>query len=75
MRGRMPRPTATPTGSLPLVLESTALINADLAPMFEYFRADQLPTPEGYVGGESVGTQGIDQTSPNQPQTNSDPIF
>ena len=49
--------------------------NADLAPMFEYFRADQLPTPEGYVGGESVGTQDIDSTSPNQPQTNSDPIF
>ena len=33
MRGRMPRPTATPTVSLPLVLESTALINADLAPI------------------------------------------
>jgi hypothetical protein len=49
--------------------------NADLAPMFEYFRADMLPTPEGYVGGETVGPQDIDSTSPDQPQTGSDPIF
>ena len=49
--------------------------NADLAPMFEYFRADLLPTPEGYVGGETVGPQDIDPTSPNQQPAGSDPIF
>jgi penicillin-binding protein 1A len=49
--------------------------NADLAPMFEYFRADMLPTPEGYQGGETVGPQDIDPTSPDQPQAGSDPIF
>ena len=49
--------------------------NADLAPMFEYFRADMLPTPEGYQGGEVVGPQDIDPTSPNQPPPGTDPIF
>jgi penicillin-binding protein 1A len=49
--------------------------NADLAPMFEYFRADMLPTPEGYQGGDAVGTQDIDPTSPDQPPAGSDPIF
>ena len=47
--------------------------NADLAPMFEYFRTDMLPTPEGYQGGEAVGPQ--DPTSPDQPPAGTDPIF
>jgi penicillin-binding protein 1A len=49
--------------------------NADLAPMFEYFRADLLPTPEGYQGGETVGPQDIDPTSPDQQPAGADPIF
>jgi penicillin-binding protein 1A len=49
--------------------------NADLAPLFEYFREDMLPTAEGYAGGEAVGPQDIDPTSPDQPQTGADPIF
>jgi penicillin-binding protein 1A len=49
--------------------------NADLAPMFEYFRSDMLPTPEGYQGGDAVGTQDIDPTSPDQPPAGTDPIF
>jgi penicillin-binding protein 1A len=49
--------------------------NADLAPLFEYFRADLLPTAEGYAGGETVGPQDIDPTSPNQTPAGSDPIF
>ncbi|HTU65756.1 MAG TPA: PBP1A family penicillin-binding protein [Steroidobacteraceae bacterium] len=48
--------------------------NADLAPMFEYFRADMLPTAEGFAGAEPVGSQSIDPGT-DQPQTNSDPIF
>jgi hypothetical protein len=34
-----------------------------------------LPTEEGYVGGESVGPQDIDPTSPTAPQGGADPIF
>jgi penicillin-binding protein 1A len=49
--------------------------NADLAPLFEYFREDMLPTAEGYAGGETVGPSDIDSTSPDQPQTGADPIF
>jgi penicillin-binding protein 1A len=49
--------------------------NADIDPLFEYFRADMLPTEEGYIGGESVGPQDIDPTSPNAPQGGADPIF
>ncbi|MEO8063724.1 MAG: PBP1A family penicillin-binding protein [Pseudomonadota bacterium] len=49
--------------------------NADLDPLFEYFRADMLPTEEGYIGSESIGPQDIDPTSPNTPQGGADPIF
>jgi penicillin-binding protein 1A len=49
--------------------------NADADPLFEYFRADMLPTEEGYIGNESVGPQDIDPTSPNTPQGGADPIF
>ena len=49
--------------------------NADVDPLFEYFRADMLPTEEGYIGSESVGPQDIDPNSPNTPQGGADPIF
>jgi len=49
--------------------------NADVDPLFEYFRADMLPTEEGYIGNDSVGPQDIDPTSPNTPQGGADPIF
>ena len=38
--------------------------DADLDPVFEYFRADKLPTEEGYIGDPGVGPQDIDPTSP-----------
>jgi penicillin-binding protein 1A len=49
--------------------------DADLEPIFEYFRADMLPTEEGYVGDTGPGPQDIDPNSPDTPQSGSDPIF
>ena len=49
--------------------------DADLDPIFEYFRADLLPTDEGYIGDPSVSPGLIDTSSPNSPQPGSDPIF
>jgi penicillin-binding protein 1A len=49
--------------------------DADLDPVFEYFRIDQLPTPEGYQGDTGLGSQDIDPNSPDTPQSGADPIF
>ena len=49
--------------------------DADLDPVFEYFRADMLPTEEGYVGDTGPGPQDIDPNSPDTPQISPDPIF
>jgi penicillin-binding protein 1A len=49
--------------------------DADLDPMFEFFRADKLPTEEGYIGDPGLGSQDIDPTSPESQQSGSDPIF
>jgi penicillin-binding protein 1A len=49
--------------------------DADLDPLFEYFRVDMLPTDEGYVGDTGTGPQSIDPGSPEAPQSGSDPIF
>jgi penicillin-binding protein 1A len=49
--------------------------DADLDPIFEYFRADMLPSDEGYVGDTSASPQTTDPTSPDTPQTGTDPIF
>jgi len=49
--------------------------DADLDPVFEYFRADMLPTDEGYIGDGSVDVRNVDATSPDSPQSGTDPIF
>jgi penicillin-binding protein 1A len=49
--------------------------DADLDPVFEYFRSDLLPTEEGYVVEGSLGPGSIDPTSPDSPQGGSEPIF
>jgi penicillin-binding protein 1A len=49
--------------------------DADLDPVFEYFRADKLPNEEGYAGDPGVGPQDIDSTAPDTQQSGSDPIF
>ena len=48
--------------------------DADLDPVFEYFRVDMLPSDEG-SGDLSAGAQDVDSTSPNTPQSGNDPIF
>jgi penicillin-binding protein 1A len=49
--------------------------DADLDPLFEYFRTDMLPTDEGYVGDAGVGQHAIDSNSPDAQQGGADPIF
>jgi penicillin-binding protein 1A len=49
--------------------------DADLDPVFEYFRIDKLPTEEGYVGDTGPTSQDIDPNSPDTPQSGSEPIF
>lgn len=77
LRGVPERPRSVPPGIVEVKVNANTggTDNADLAPMFEYFREDMLPSAEGYAGGEAVGTQDIDPTSPDQPQTGPDPIF
>jgi penicillin-binding protein 1A len=48
--------------------------DADLDPLFEYFRVDVLPTDEGYQGDAGI-PQTTDPSSPDAPQTGTDPIF
>jgi penicillin-binding protein 1A len=77
LRGVPQVPRQVPEGIVEMKVNANTggTANADLAPMFEYFRADMLPTEEGYLGGETLGPQDIDPTSPDQPQTGADPIF
>jgi penicillin-binding protein 1A len=49
--------------------------DADLDPVFEFFRVDKLPTEEGYIGDPGDGPQDIDPNSPDTPQSGADPIF
>jgi penicillin-binding protein 1A len=49
--------------------------DADLDPVFEYFRSDKLPSEDGYIGDPGIGPQDIDPTSQDTPQGGSDPIF
>jgi len=77
LRGVPEKPRTIPDGIVEMKVNANTggTDNADLAPMFEYFRSDMLPTPEGYQGGETVGPQDIDPASPDQPPAGSDPIF
>jgi penicillin-binding protein 1A len=77
LRGVPEKPRTIPEGIVELKVNAATggTRNADADPLFEYFRADMLPTEEGYVGGESVGPQDIDPNSPNTPQGGADPIF
>ena len=49
--------------------------DADIEPVFEYFRVEKLPSEEGYVGDTGTGPHDIDPNSPDTPQNGSDPIF
>jgi penicillin-binding protein 1A len=77
LRGVPEKPRTIPDGIIEMKVNAATggTRNADVDPLFEYFRADMLPTEEGYIGNESVGPQDIDPTSPNAPQGGADPIF
>jgi penicillin-binding protein 1A len=77
LRGVPEKQRAIPDGIVEMKVNANTggTDNADLAPLFEYFRADMPPSPEGYQGGETVGPQDIDPTSPDQPPAGNDPIF
>jgi penicillin-binding protein 1A len=49
--------------------------DADLDPMFEYFREDMPPTDEGFKDDTSTGPQSTDPNSNETPQSGSEPIF
>ena len=49
--------------------------DADIEPVFEYFRVEKLPSEEGHVGDMGTSAQDIDPNSPDTPQSGSDPIF
>jgi penicillin-binding protein 1A len=49
--------------------------DADLDPVFEYFRVDNLPTEEGYVGGPGITPGDVDPYSPDASQPVPEPIF
>jgi penicillin-binding protein 1A len=49
--------------------------DADLDPVFEYFRVDNLPTDEGYSGDVNSGPHDLDSPTPDSPQSGTDPIF
>jgi penicillin-binding protein 1A len=49
--------------------------DADLDPVFEFFRSDNLPTEEGYVGGDDALSPSANPNSPDTPQSGNDPIF
>jgi membrane carboxypeptidase/penicillin-binding protein len=76
LRGVPEKPASMPEGIIEMKINAATggKKDADLDPVFEYFRADLLPTDEGYVGDSGV-PQSIDPNSPDTPQTGSDPIF
>jgi len=77
LRGVPERPRPIPDGVVEVKINARTgcTKDADLDPMFEYFRSDNLPTEEGYVGDPASGPQDLDPTSPETPQNGTDPIF
>jgi penicillin-binding protein 1A len=77
LRGVPEKQRTTPDGIVEMKVNAATggTRNADVDPLFEYFRTDMLPTEEGYVGNESVNPQDTDPTSPNPQQGGADPIF
>jgi penicillin-binding protein 1A len=77
LRGVPEKPPSMPEGIIEMKVNAVTggKKDADLDPVFEYFRTDMLPTDEGYLGDSGVGPQSIDSTSPDTQQGGSDPIF
>jgi len=77
LRGVPEKTPAMPDGIIEMKVNASTggKKDADLDPVFEYFRTDLQPTDEGYLGDGSTGPQTPDPTAPETPQTSSDPIF
>jgi penicillin-binding protein 1A len=77
LRGVPEKPRSVPEGIVEMKINARTggTNDADLDPLFEYFRSDKLPTAEGYIGDPGLGPQDIDPTSPEAPQDGSEPIF
>jgi penicillin-binding protein 1A len=77
LRGVPERPRTIPEGIIEMKVNARTggTRDADIDPVFEYFRVDKLPAEEGYVGDPGTGPQDIDPNSPDSPQSNPDPIF
>jgi penicillin-binding protein 1A len=77
LRGVPEKPRSIPEGIVEMKVNAATggRKDADLDPLFEYFRIDALPSDEGYQGDMGVGPGDIDPATPNTPQSGSDPIF
>ena len=77
LRGVPERTPTMPDGIIEMKVNAATggTKDADLDPVFEYFRSDMLPTIDGYQGDSGVSPQNIDSTSPDAPQGGTDPIF
>ncbi len=77
LKGVPEKPLPIPDGIIEMKINAATggKKDADLDPVFEYFRTDMLPSDEGYVGDTGVGSQSIDNNSPDSPQGGTDPIF
>jgi penicillin-binding protein 1A len=77
LRGVPEKPRSAPEGIVELKVNALTggTRDADIDPLFEYFRTDKLPTEDGYVGDPGTNPLAIDPTSPETPQSGSDPIF
>jgi penicillin-binding protein 1A len=77
LRGVPEKQRTIPEGILELKVNARTggTRDADVDPVFEFFRSDKLPSEEGYLGDPGTGPHDIDPTSPETPQSGSDPIF
>jgi penicillin-binding protein 1A len=77
LRGVPEKQRTIPEGTLELKVNARTggTRDADVDPVFEFFRSDKLPSEEGYLGDPGTGPHDIDPTSPETPQSGSDPIF
>ena len=77
LRGVPERRPAPPEGIIEMKVNASTggRRDADLDPVFEYFRVDMLPTEEGYVGDGAPGLHSVDTVSPDPTQGGADPIF
>ncbi|MBC8024476.1 MAG: PBP1A family penicillin-binding protein [Steroidobacteraceae bacterium] len=77
LRGVPEKPRSMPEDIVEMKInaQTGGTANADMDPLFEYFRADKLPPEDGYRVDENVGPNDLDPASPDAPQSGADPIF